>query len=67
METIGFYKGCEVKTDYGHHPTEIKNTLKALDEHKKANSTVYSNLTLIQGLKCYWMILQMHSMIVMRL
>lgn len=35
METVGFYKGCEIKTDYGHHPTEIKNTLKALDEHKK--------------------------------
>jgi len=35
METVGFYNGCEIKTDYGHHPTEIKNTLKALDEHKK--------------------------------
>lgn len=35
METIGFYKGAEIKTDYGHHPTEIKNTLQALNEHKK--------------------------------
>lgn len=35
METLGFYKGAEIKTDYGHHPTEIRNTLAALNEHKK--------------------------------
>ncbi|MDO5717468.1 MAG: UDP-N-acetylmuramate--L-alanine ligase [Tissierellia bacterium] len=35
MELVGQYNGANIMTDYGHHPTEIKNTLHALSEHKK--------------------------------
>lgn len=30
METVGYYNDATVMTDYGHHPVEIKNTLKSL-------------------------------------
>lgn len=34
METVGFYKGATIMTDYGHHPVEIKNTLNSLKKKK---------------------------------
>lgn len=35
MEVVGNVNGCNVMTDYGHHPAEIKVTLEALKEHTK--------------------------------
>lgn len=35
MEIVGQYNGANIMTDYGHHPTEIKNTLSALGAHKQ--------------------------------
>lgn len=34
METVGFYGGATIMTDYGHHPVEIKNTLNSLKKKK---------------------------------
>lgn len=31
METIGYYNGAQIMTDYGHHPVEIKTTLKTIE------------------------------------
>jgi UDP-N-acetylmuramate--alanine ligase len=33
MSVVGMYNGATVVDDYGHHPTEIRTTLKALREH----------------------------------
>lgn len=35
MELVGKYNEANIMTDYGHHPTEIENTLHALGEHKQ--------------------------------
>lgn len=32
FEVLGEYEGMEIVSDYGHHPTEIKETLKATKE-----------------------------------
>lgn len=34
MEYVGEFCGARVLTDYGHHPVEIRSTLRALAEHK---------------------------------
>ena len=40
MEILGNVDGATIMTDYGHHPVEIKATLKALAEHKKSRIIV---------------------------
>lgn len=35
MQVLGNVKGCNIMTDYGHHPSEIKVTLNAIKEHTK--------------------------------
>lgn len=35
MEKLGEYHGADILTDYGHHPKEIRYTLKALNAQKK--------------------------------
>lgn len=35
MQIVGNVKGCNIMTDYGHHPSEIKVTLNAIAEHTK--------------------------------
>lgn len=35
METVGYYNGARIITDYGHHPVEIKNTLSTLKKIEK--------------------------------
>lgn len=35
MQVLGNVNGCNIMTDYGHHPSEIKVTLNALKEHTK--------------------------------
>lgn len=42
MEIIGNVDGCNIMTDYGHHPSEISVTLNALAEHTEGR------------LRCVW-------------
>lgn len=37
FERVGNYKGCDLIDDYAHHPTEIKNTIKAALSLKKSH------------------------------
>ncbi|MBD3231736.1 UDP-N-acetylmuramate--L-alanine ligase [Candidatus Dependentiae bacterium] len=37
FEFKGIYKGSDIFDDYGHHPTEIKNTLKIAQQRVKKN------------------------------
>jgi UDP-N-acetylmuramate--alanine ligase len=40
MEYLGSFKGAEIFTDFGHHPTEIKTTIKAFREKFKDNRII---------------------------